>query len=141
MENSLRYPFVVTDNTFGNAGFRPYLPLTLQNGERSLVLEGLLDTGAMINVLPYHVGIELGAVWEKQTNTLQLTGNLAQFPARVLLISASVGSFPPIRLAFAWTQSPRVPILLGQVNFFLEFDVCFFRSDLVFEISPKRSKM
>lgn len=139
MERSLRYSFGTADDALGDAGFRPMLPLTLRNGEHSVHLHGLLDTGAMVNVLPYNIGIELGANWEEQSNVLQLTGNLAQYPARVLLLSASVGSFPPVRLAFAWTQAPHVPILLGQVNFFLEFDVCFFRSELVFEISPKPS--
>jgi len=28
--------------------------------------------------------------------------------------------------------------LLGQINFFLEFDVCFFRSQKTFEIHPKK---
>jgi hypothetical protein len=27
--------------------------------------------------------------------------------------------------------------LLGRMNFFLEFDVCFYRSQLAFEIRPK----
>ncbi len=29
MENSQRYPFVAADMDFGEAGFRPYLPLIL----------------------------------------------------------------------------------------------------------------
>ena len=28
-------------------------------------------------------------------------------------------------------------MILGQVNFFMEFDVCFFRSQAAFEINPK----
>ena len=50
---------------------------------------------------------------------------------------ATVGKFPPVQLAFAWTRSNAVPVLLGQVNFFMEFDVCFYRSRLVFEVKPK----
>jgi hypothetical protein len=62
---------------------------------------------------------------------------LAQFEARALLVSAAVGPFAPVRLVFAWTQVLNVPVLLGQVNFFMEFDVCFYRSQLAFEIRPK----
>ena len=40
-------------------------------------------------------------------------------------------------MAFAWAQSDAVGIILGQVNFFLEFDVCFFRSRASFEVRPK----
>ena len=81
----------------------------------------------------------MGAVWEQQTAAVQLSGNLAACEARVLVVSAIVGNFPAVRLAFAWARTDAVPILLGQVNFFLEFDVCFFRSRSIFEIRPKRA--
>ena len=45
--------------------------------------------------------------------------------------------FPPVRLAFAWTLEENVPLILWQVNFFLEFDVCFSRSQGTFEIRTK----
>ncbi|MEQ9621586.1 MAG: hypothetical protein RLO37_06490 [Coleofasciculus chthonoplastes F1-TOW-03] len=40
-------------------------------------------------------------------------------------------------LLFAWVQRPNTPLILGQTNFFLEFDVCFYRSKLEFEVKPK----
>ena len=98
---------------------------------------GLIDSGAAINVLPYDVGLQLGAIWEQQTTPLRLTGNLAAAEARGLVVLANVGPFPPVRLALAWTQARTVPLILGQVNFFLEFDVCFFRSRSVFEVKLK----
>ena len=45
-----------------------------------------------------------------------------------MVLSAVVSGFPPVRLAFAWAQADAISVILGQVNFFLEFDVCFFRS-------------
>jgi len=98
-----------------------------------------LDTGASVNVLPYLVGVELGYEWERQTAALRLTGNLAQYEARVVLAQAVVGQFEPAPLVFAWTQAINVPLILGQVNFFMEFDVCFYRSQLEFAVSPKSS--
>jgi len=138
MENSQQYRFTASDPDFGEAGFRPYLPINLSYGSKTLNVAGMLDSGAMVNVLPYGVGVALGAVWNEQTKVLKLTGNLAQVEAKVLLVNATVGTFPSVRLAFAWTQSDSVPLLLGQVNFFREFNVCFYRSALTFEISPKR---
>jgi hypothetical protein len=132
-----RYPFKSADSRFGEASLRPMLPLNLRYKQRSLEAEGLLDTGAMVNVLPYQLGTELGAQWDEQTVPVRLTGNLAQYEARVLLLSATVEMFPTVQLAFVWTQSPEAPLLLGQVNFFLEFDVCFYRSQLAFEVRPK----
>ena len=137
MPNTQRYPFVAADSALGEASLRPYLPLVLTYQGQTAVTAGLLDTVAAVNVLPFRIGLELGAFWEQQTTTLQLTGNLAEYEARLLLVSAIVAPFPPVRLAFAWTAAEHVPLLLGQVNFFLEFNVCFYRSQLAFEVTPK----
>ena len=51
----------------------------------------------------------------------------------------SQDDFLPVRLAFAWVKSPGVPLILGQTNFFLEFDVCFYRSKLEFVVEPVTS--
>jgi hypothetical protein len=128
MTNSERYPFITVAPELGEAGFRPHLPLTLTYQKRSL----------QTSVLPYPVGVELGCIWEQQTTALSLTGNLAQYEARALVINTIVGQFEPVQLVFAWTKATNVPLLLGQVNFFMEFDVCFHRSQLSFEVNPKR---
>jgi len=103
----------------------------------TLDASGLLDTGATVNVMPYQMGIELGADWQQQATPVRLTGNLANLPAKALLVDVTVGSFAPVRLAFAWTQAEQVPLILGQVNFFMEFDVCFFRTKGFFEVASK----
>lgn len=100
-------------------------------------VSGLLDTGAAINVLPYHMGLELGGVWEQQTVRLNLTGNLASYEARVLVLLVEVAEFEPVRQVFAWTRAENAPLISGQVNFFMEFDVCFFRSQQAFEVRPR----
>ncbi len=137
MVEAERFPFSEVDKSLGIAGALPYLPVTLTYQNRSQAVSGLLDTGATVNVLPYDTGIQLGAVWTQQITPVQLTGNLANLEARVLIVSATVNQFAPVRLAFAWTQANDIPVILGQVNFFLEFDVCFFRSQSIFEIKPK----
>ena len=129
------FPFVAREAERGVASFAPMLPLTLV-GERTIAVAGLLDTGAAVNVLPYATGVELGFQWERQTTSVKLSGNLSIADARAVLVSAVVGSFNPVRLAFAWTSVDTVPIILGQINFFQEFDVCFFRSRQQFEVRP-----
>lgn len=115
----------------------PLLPLHLELPSHSISVLGLLDTASAVNVLPFDIGLQLGAVWDDQKTMVQLTGNLASFPARGLVISAIVGHFLPVRLAFAWTQSNNVPLILGQLNFFAEFDAYFSRSSAIFEVKPK----
>lgn len=132
-----QYPYVEMDPASGAASRLPYLPITLTLNPRRVSVSGLIDSGAAISVLPYDVGLQLEADWEQQKTPVQLTGNLAASEARAIVVSATVGTFAPVRLAFAWTRSNAVPVILGQLNFFLEFDVCFFRSRSVFEVKPK----
>lgn len=131
--------FTQMDSGAGIASSLPYLPLTLIYRGHSFGVSGLLDTGATVNVLPYNLGLQLGAVWEEQTTPVQLTGNLAQLEARVLILSAIVDEFPTVAIAFAWRKATQVPLILGQINFFLEFDVCFYRSQAAFEVRPKQA--
>ena len=134
-EKARQYLFVNRDHSVGTAGLLPMLPLSL-TAAKSLEVSALLDTGATINVLPFSLGIELGFDWNRQTTTIQLGGNLAAVEARAVAVSAIAADFPAVRLGFAWIRSDHVPIILGQMNFFLEFDVCFFRSVQRFEIQP-----
>jgi hypothetical protein len=131
-----QFPYVPRDPSLGQASLAPMLPLTLI-GRQSVTASGLVDSGAAINVLPYTLGVQLGFDWDQQTQSVELSGNLASVEARVVVLSAVVGTFPPVRLAFAWARTDDVSVLLGQVNFFLEFDVCFFRSRGTFEVRPK----
>ena len=98
MSNPARHSFISTDPSLGEASFKAFLPLTLNHGKKSHSVIGLLDTGAMVNIFPYQIGVQLGAVWEEQTTMLQLSGNLTQFEARVLILSATVGQLPSVRL-------------------------------------------
>lgn len=133
-----RFSYSEGETASRSASSLPYLPLSLTYQQQVVEVSGLLDSGATVNVLPYQVGLRLGAEWERQTIPVKLTGNLAQQEARVLIVSATVSKFSPVRLAFAWTKSEEVPLILGQVNFFMEFDVCFFRSQSAFEVKPKQ---
>ena len=131
------YPFLPTNPAAGPLSLMPLLPLRLELPPNTITVVGLLDTASAVNVLPYDVGIQLGAVWSQQTTTVQLTGNLASVPACGLLVTATVGRFPPVRLAFAWAQTNNVPLILGHLNFFTEFDAYFSRSSGIFEVKPK----
>ena len=70
-------------------------------------------------------------MWEQQTTPVQLTGNLANLPAYGLIVTATVARFPPVRLAFAWTLEENVPLILGQVNFFLLMYVFLVHKELL----------
>jgi len=133
----MRFPYVTADPSQSELDSLPRLPLTLRYGQQQIAEVGLVDSGATVNVLPYGLGVRLGAVWDDRQATIRLAGNLGNFAAMPLVVTAEVSDFTPVRLAFAWTQAENVSLILGQVNFFMEFDVCFFRSKLEFEVNPK----
>ena len=130
--------FTEVDPSLSVLSTLPYLPIVLTYQNQSLRVSGLLDTGSSVNVLPYEMGLRLGTVWERQRLSVPLGGNLSKFEARAVVMTANVEQFPPVDLAFAWTQDRNAPLILGHMNFFLAFDVCFYRSELAFEVSPKR---
>ncbi len=100
---------------------------------------GLVDSGATVNVLPYDVGVQLGGVWDERKANIRLAGTLGGLNAMPLFVTAQVGEYAPVRLAFAWVKREDVPLILGQTNFFMEFEICFYRAKLEFEINPKSS--
>lgn len=133
----VRFPYTQRNASNESTGYAPLLSLLLEKDGRAQTITGLLDTGASVNVLPYSVGVALGLVFENEKVSVSLSGNLNTVPTRIVLVTATVASFAPVRLAFAWAKTDNVPLLLGQVNFLAEFDICFYRSQLAFEIAPK----
>ncbi|MFN0128783.1 MAG: hypothetical protein ACKV19_19100 [Verrucomicrobiales bacterium] len=118
----------------GTASVMPLLPLRLKSLEVEVKATALLDSGATVNVLPHSLGVQLGLDWTSQSHVLELGGNLARHEARGVLLEAAIEGFPPVRLAFAWSASDNVRLILGQINFFLAFDVTFRRADLAFDL-------
>ena len=100
----------------------------LANSMNSLRIEGQKTVG--IEIVQ-----QLG--WEVPDWVIIPAGNLGNVAAQPLFPMAEIGDFPPVRLAFAWSRSDNVPLILGQMNFFMEFDICFYRSQLEFEVKPK----
>ena len=136
-----RFPYHRAD--VQGISYMPRFPITLSRGSQSINLLGLLDTGAAVNVLPYEIGVTLGAVWEAQTVTMPLVGSLGQHEAKALFLMAEnpdVTHGQQVKLAFAWVRETSVPLILGQMNFFMEFDVCFYRSRQIFDVHLKQDR-
>ena len=136
---TMRFPYSTTDPSQDAFDSLPRLSLRLRADSRALDVMGLVDSGATVNVLPYEVGLQLGMVWDDRRANIRLAGTLGQQQAMPVFMIAEIANFAPVRLAFAWVQSPNAPLILGQTNFFMEFEVCFYRSSLEFEVKPKSS--
>ena len=140
MVDSLRFDYIQPPNASGETYPRPYIPITLIRDSLSLQAVGLLDSGADVNVLPYHIGVALGAIWENQRMIAGLSGNLARYEARGIILTAKLREFEEVRLAFAWLRANTIPLILGQTNYFTEYNVCFFSSQGFCEIKPTLSQ-
>lgn len=115
---------------------RPMLPLTLRANGLQHEATALVDSGADVNVLPWSIGASLGLVWQPNKATIRVAG-IALGAAMPVLLSADFGEVRGATMAFAWCQTDSVPLVLGQTNFFMEFDICFFRSRGEFQIVRK----
>lgn len=133
----MRFQYSTADPSQNEFDSLPRIPFTIRYKEQQMSVVGLVDSGATVNVLPYEVGLQLGERWDEQKAILRLAGNLGRSQAMPFFVMATVGDFPPVRLAFAWVNVANAPLILGQTNFFIEFDVHFYRSRLEFEIEPK----
>jgi hypothetical protein len=133
----MRFSYSTTDP--GQSGFDslPRLPLVLHNGDRLIETIDLVDSGATVNVLPYEVGVQLGAVWDDGKASVRVGGAFGRLAATPFFATAEVNGLPPVKLAFAWIRESNVPLILGQTNFFMEFDVFFYRSQFQFEVVRK----
>lgn len=139
MTQTARFPYVERSAAIGDLSRMPFLPLKLAANGLAVPALAMLDTGSSVNVLPYALGKELGFVWEQQTTRIQLSGSLGEAESRAVALPVTIAPFAPALLVFAWTQAENAPLLLGQMNFFQEFDVCFFRAQGIFEITPRSS--
>jgi hypothetical protein len=133
----MRFKYSTTTLAQNEFDSLPRLPLSLRREDRIVESMGLVDSGATVNVLPYELGLQLGGVWEDRKAVIQLAGNLGKQPAMPFSAIAQIGEFLPTELVFAWSRGPNISMILGQTNFFLEFDVCFYRSTSEFEVKPK----
>ena len=106
----------------------------LQTSELALV-----DSGAGVNVLPHHMGLELGLNWENYKRGPNLTGN-ASGESKAVELDAMIQGFEVVKLSFAWSVHSQVRFILGQDDFFQFFHVCFFGDRKLFSLKRIEGK-
>lgn len=135
MANVARFSYTTIIDPSGERLVRPIVSVSLTSRKR-FTADGLLDTGADANVLPYQLGVDLGANWDDAQPIPSLSGAF-EAEARVIALEVILYPFDPARMVFVWVKTDTARLLLGQINFFQEFNVCFFGGDEYFEIQPK----
>ena len=130
------FPFQYRTPVAVPSGLMPAIPITLRLNV-SCTVNALLDTGASTNVIPHQLGLDLGGDWNFTPYTIPLGGALPHVRAKPLTVELIIATLPPVSQIVLWAENDSVPVILGQTNFFLEFDVCFFRARSLLEIRPR----
>ncbi len=86
------------------SGGMPVVNVHLTHEACSLITPALVDSGAAMNLLPFEYGEQLGFVWEEQRLSLPMGGLLPDANAFAVPVILTLDPFPPIELAFAWTD-------------------------------------
>ncbi len=118
----------------------PIIRIALYHAGHEITIPAVVDSGAMVSVLPYDMGVELGFIWEDQTFPVKLGGTCQGVPAFGVLVRGELAGLSPVALAFAWTRktSHEIRTLLGNTNFFQQFKVTFEAYDNSFEIASRK---
>lgn len=115
----------------------PYIDLLIDSGVIAVRVKALIDSGAMVNVIPKQVGERLNLNWEEGED-VTLGGNLGKAPARAFFLNCTVQGLEVTQLELNWSMLEDVPVILGQFDFFQNFDVCFSYSENEISVRPKR---
>ena len=70
----MRFSYSTTSSTQDEFDSLPRLPITLRHNNEEIEVMGLVDSGATVSVLPYEIGIQLGAQWDARKATIPLAG-------------------------------------------------------------------
>lgn len=114
----------------------PFVPIILENDLYSLEEKALVDTGAMLNILPHSLGLSLGFTWDTRKAIIPLSGAASSL-AMLVKVTATIPDLNSIELGFAWANNDNFRLILGQANFFAEYHVCFYQGKGYFEIASK----
>ena len=140
MAERLVFPYLTNLEYAQDSVVRPFLPISI--GLEGSVADSLalLDTGSDLNVIPFSLGIRLGADWAQHQPEHKLNGLTESLEAKNLILDVTVSDWPTIRMPFAWAETNAIPVILGQSPFFLHFNVCFMRAQREFELEFRRPR-
>lgn len=135
MAESLSFPYILSTEYVDDQLARPFIPISIRYHGNSIDTSAMLDSGADTSILPYAMGLALGADWSRQPDLWHLEGFGGEFETKKLVADLVIGTWHPLRILFGWTRANDVPVVLGQLNFFYLVDICFYRSRELVQLS------
>ncbi|MEH2447697.1 MAG: hypothetical protein V7K18_18530 [Nostoc sp.] len=62
----MRFNYSTTSSTQNKFDSLPRIPLVLIRENHRIEANGLVDSGATVNVMPYELGLQLGGIWDER---------------------------------------------------------------------------
>ena len=120
---SIKFPLVPVHSDIGIL-YKPFIPVFLKTPLGALRINFLLDSGADYSVAPRQIaesmGLDLGALPHKNVSGLEggkVKGALGKLSGEI--------AGHPFKVRCLFTDRNDVPSLLGRLDFFDRFDICF----------------
>ena len=136
MTTPAQFPYLPRGTGNGPHDLAPLLPARLSLNGIDVDVVGLVDSGSSFSILPFDVGAQFGLDWDQLPRGVMIGGAAGRGPAKMVAVTMTFGPLGPVTQVFAWKRANDTPVVFGQVTFFLNFDICFYRTRGYFEIQP-----
>ncbi len=100
-------------------------------------LSALVDSASTTSVIPYTLGRELGLEWDE--SIFPEIQPIRGFKTLGVMLGTVFQDFGLIELGFSWVQSDTFPLILGQIDFFQHFRICFDAEGKFFTVERKQN--
>lgn len=121
----VEFPFVEEKANIVPTIPRPLARVKLISESAEATVDAYVDSGADITLVPYSVGIALGFSLKPEDEIRRIGGvGGGKISIVVRRLKLRIGS-RELNVRVAWCMSEDVPLILGRLDIFDEFDVLF----------------
>ncbi len=121
----IEFPYIKEKANIVPFVLRPFARTTFKNGQREVTQDMYVDSGADITLIPFSVGKALGFEIKKDEDIKRVGGvggSRISIVVRKVMMRIGEKEFD---CRIAWCLSEDVPLILGRMDVFREFEVLF----------------
>jgi len=121
----IEFPYVKEKANVVPFILRPLARVVIRNKEREIIQDMYIDSGADITLLPFSVGTALGFEIKKGEDIKRVGGvGGSKISVAVRTARMRIGE-KEFDCRIAWCLSEDVPLILGRLDVFREFEILF----------------
>ena len=134
-----RYKLVKRRAPYDKEVLLPIIPVRLKNGEKSLDVGALLDSGADFSAIPVDMAEVLGVRLGKPEPVGGIGGDVEAHPSRVTVVVLKAHERYEIEIPVMVLpeREDEIQVILGRPGFFERFDITFKERDKTIVLKPR----